>query len=1553
MAFGDHAGVGTHERLTVQQRSRIILRMGGGIDARRGFWFQDVKALLHLLRNAIKRSRCEALGIEVPVALRVLTEKSVPLAESGTIPTNTKETSSGKRVPWDGVFLDGARVVVDECKLGGIGIEERRVLYRRLRAQAERDPASMTTLVPRITMGVKGTPDSARWRDLNSTFSIATLRCPRTPPERVNTASQLAEEALYYLTVDKPKVPQPKKKQSDSQDAKAKKPEAGQPKRKSWPPWPPPLSDCTARQVMSTIEVDDSQTYDEAIKEFKAQLGRISFDLADFSIEIVSNALRGWIDENARSGNAGELTVEQLISIVKITGHYLSPRSEVRACWHRLRKTPVPAVDRGSLHSRGRTQFLPHQPWRIVQPAVAQMWPLERGAREVLIAVGGAGKTALLADLYDEMSSEECVRVWIDSAATFENVAEALTWGGWATQLHGERLAVFLDSIEHASFGSGENITNGGQVLATIHAALNEPTLDCIVLASCRRSTWAVINGTLPLWREVPLVAWTSDRVRDLLEKAGVPSLPDALVDLLRSPFLLDLFLKGFGGTNAMLEGVSSRHGVLREYFRSRVLPETPVAVVARAALNIGVSHALGGRSRWLDSGTGVEELVSEGVLERIPGDGHLRFRHSLLRDFCAALELSTQTPGEIARIFARLENPLDRQDVLRALLERQLDDQTRTDSWALADLLRELVSQNVHVGAALGELDAPPPRLFAELGPIDNGEPLLSTIVHLSEEVLQAWCRLPAQLGPSPPAWLSGKALRAVGVLAAKAKDRVDSSVALGLASTLRDWTFGLDLTSATHEFEPSALANIGGLLARYLPDAKTAAWFSRLAYRKLQSRFSFAQAMAQLVERGSDISDEDLLAALNNLSRGDDEVAERVLLGAGDDCTEGLWSRYSVAVKWVLALSVASQQPSSSLASGQLVDDAQEAWGALHEALEHAVELAREDVVRAEQLCGAAQFSASLRGRLAALSVSMVGENQSTSPIAALQSYIEPMLADARIYRAILDRWSYYRDGKARLLWRALHGWWPQLSRIGKTAIRQLLQELPEENEIVAQLIAQWASAIPPNDRGAGLTALVDKASSIGPMSCPVEEAENHYWEELPLGRPEARGHVEMEEAHASACEVLHNLRNTPNLPFTAIDEQLSQMLEAGLFAGELPWLFWSEVRSALESTYTAAGPRARSPAGLHIVEQLARQVLLRVSRCRDDSSLWNELLSIVNRCIEVVAVSSSSSVASLRDAVLAEVDEATREVNVGSTCRAFVAVARLGRSTWCSEKGWQLLQSWARSQSVEVQEAGLKHALEFRLPGSLELVREVAESGGHAAVENGPGAVGALMSSVGLQLGNLACRDAEGRVQLDEWLSTYPRRGWLADEALWKRLLFGMAEAGRTLWPIDPSLGGDEGRRLVAFVELLMKLYMAGKVAGRGIVTDVLWPLRRSFSQRQAPFEVEAWSSRLAPLVCELAASGNRFDLLGLAHLRWGEMSPDVVSRAADALVTRGQVVEPEVAEYLVAALREVSLHPSLSDSRLLKILNVLLRHEQSVPHAWEAVYTLRQRLRSQQA
>lgn len=1509
----------------------------GGIEAQRGFRFQAFKALLRLLKNAVESSRCEALGEPSPPPLRVRIEKPV-IADSGS-----KDTA------WDAVYFEESRVVVEECKLGNLSAEHRRTLYERIRAQVHCDPKLVGTLEIRITTGEKGAASTAKWREVK--HHVHDVACPTTPPA-AESAVLLAEEALYYLTTREPLGP-----------AKRQTADSAAPPPRLVLLWLPPLMEHDARALLSRIVVDDEHTLEELEEEIGSRLAAIGSEDSQQVLTQVEQSLRGWMDQHATHEEVSDLTIDTLLSIVGITSHYLNESAQVKGRWQVMRRAK-PVVRRPPAHARGEMHVLRCQPWREVQPWVASSWPPEGGARWVLNAVGGTGKSVLLADLYDELPSDDWVRIWIDTVGPLESVERALTWGAWATRLHKKRLAVFIDSIEHAKYPSMADVHDGSSVLSMIHTALNDPKLECIVIASCRRATWAVIEVKLAAWRGLQLSPWSPARVQSLLLESGISAPSASLVDLLRTPFLLDLYVKSVNEGGAMVEGVSSRHGLLREYFRLRVIPETPSGGQARRALNKGVVEVLAGRSQWLDIETGVDELVSEGVLERVSGDGSVRFRHALLRDFCMALELSASAPEEIASKLAAMRNPLDLEDAVRALVERQLDEQTGSPTWLLQELLAELVKCSIHVGAALGELDAPTPLLLPQLARMEDGEPLLSTIRYLTAGALEAWCRLPPRLGLPPPAWLSGKPVRAMGCLAANARaPLVDAQISSDLARTLRSWTSGYDLTKASDVYEAAALANIGGLLVRDLPDAETAAWFAKLRYRKSQLRSSFGKALVELVECGHEISDDALLTALRNLALGEDDldmITADTLLPIPEGCAEGLWSRYPVAVRWCLTLSLASRQPASVQVSSNLVNDAGESWGTVYEALEHAVELAREDEVRAGQLCDAARGSASLRGRLAALSLSIDGEDPLSNGVSAvltgaLQPYVEPILADAGIYRAILDCWSYHLDGKARLLWRALHGWWPQLSNAGRTAIQRFLRDLPRENELTSRLVAQWATAVPPSDRGAELTAMVEALEQSGAALAPVKETQIYVESDVwPARKPALDRIVPMGEPHASACRKLRDLCGAPDVQgFAAIDQQLSRMLAEGLFAGDPPPPLWCEVLSALESTYTAVGPEKRELSGVQVVEQLAWQTLAHVSRCRGHLDLWGAHLAILHRCIEIDVVGGGAAVTSLRDALLAEVDRATCDVERIPGARAFVATARVGPSTWRTDRGWQLLQSWARSPCVDLQEVGLGYSLSLRLSGSIDLVREVLEAGNreravHASTDAG-NAVAELMGSVGRALGDWACTDEGVCKRLDEWLTVQPRAGWLTSGRLWHRLLFGAANACQLLWPRDP--GQIDAARRTAFATLLVKLYLSGEMASRGIIDYALWPLRRLHGEAQPDYAIEAWSRRLAPLVYDLAAKGNRYDLLGLAHLRWEEISPDVARGAADALLKRGEAVRQEVAEPLVAVLRELSHHQGLSHSRRLAILGVLLRHEPSTSLAQEAALELRARLRSQ--
>src|SRR5947209_8301987 len=169
-----------------------------GKEARDGFWFQDAKALTRLLDDALERRRQRALGMPLGPELRVRVESPVPmLVDSGA----EQPADAAPRATWDGTFIVGETVVVDECKLGGPSRDDRVTFYRRLRATVA-DGIGVGRLVPRMTVGKGALAESQRWHRIGG---VAPATMPAdAPPGRVDSVEKLVAEALYYLTVKDP-----------------------------------------------------------------------------------------------------------------------------------------------------------------------------------------------------------------------------------------------------------------------------------------------------------------------------------------------------------------------------------------------------------------------------------------------------------------------------------------------------------------------------------------------------------------------------------------------------------------------------------------------------------------------------------------------------------------------------------------------------------------------------------------------------------------------------------------------------------------------------------------------------------------------------------------------------------------------------------------------------------------------------------------------------------------------------------------------------------------------------------------------------------------------------------------------------------------------------------------------------------------------------------------------------------------------------------------------------------------------------------------------------
>jgi hypothetical protein len=221
-------------------------------------------------------------------------------------------------------------------------------------------------------------------------------------------------------------------------------------------------------------------------------------------------------------------------------------------------------------------------------------------------------------------------------------------------------LTIFVDAIEQ--------VPDPAALLGTIERAI-VGCVFAVVYVATRLATWTDIRDRLSGWRTVRLARWSRDRIRILAQAGRAEPLSADLIDLLRTPLLLDLFLGTFAAGDIVPAGLGTRHGVLRAYFERRVYGHT-TAPARRAVLDAGVTAVLANAATWRDSTPAANQLSSEGVIVSVFGE--LRFRHALLRDFSAALQLVPRTAEDIAGALRDVTNPIIRNELLRGVIEAQ-----------------------------------------------------------------------------------------------------------------------------------------------------------------------------------------------------------------------------------------------------------------------------------------------------------------------------------------------------------------------------------------------------------------------------------------------------------------------------------------------------------------------------------------------------------------------------------------------------------------------------------------------------------------------------------------------------------------------------------------------------------------------------------------------------------------------------------------------------------------------------------------------------------------
>lgn len=1516
----------------------------GGKEARDGFWFQDAKALTRLLDDALERRRRQVLKLELGPELRVRVESAVQVV----VELDAEQTEPPPPRPtWDGTFTIGDRVVVDECKLGGPTRDDRVTLYRRLRATVA-SGVPIGQLVPRLTAGRDSIAAPERWRELGVAAQAATVA--DEPPGRVTNVEQLATEALYYLTTPAPiwKL----KKPDDKDDAK---------KSERAVPAMPALSLDDARSLLSRFELDVSSSIVDVEDQLRAQLGAIGGTLA---AEELVDQLRGFIDRVARERAwRADLTGETLAEQLALVARYLTVPRPIEELWHRLHETAPPEP----------VSMIAEQPWRDVQPNLEEvLHDRATASRVVFTSEGGVGKSFLLGALYKEQTG---TRVWVDAVAPLQDLEQALALGAWATERTGATATVFVDAIDQ--------VADAAALLGAIERALSACD-NAVVYVGARFATWAEMRDRLPRWRGVRLARWTSDRVRALAETGRTEPLSADLVELLRTPLLLDLFLRTFATGDAIPPGLATRHGVLRAYFQRRVLPDAdPSATERRGALDTGVAAVLANSAVWRDTTPAAQQLTSEGVVTRTFGE--LRFRHALLRDFSAALHLVPQTGAQIAASLRGVVSPIVRYELLRGTIEAQLDPDPILGGPSIEEVVRECTRCGLAPGISLGTTDAPTPALLAAIAPIEGGAVLRQALAHAHLIDNRAWLRIPSALGGERPAWFGEAQLQAMASLAEFAFATGDVT-SVALASVLRTWTWG-------HRVGGEGawpIGTIGGLLVRALPDETTAHWYESLELGETGFRSRFLE---QLRDLGANQQIDDAI-----LSR----ALHRIVFGAGSHVLDGghsLWevtnlclsdhdgnaglltTRPYVALSLLFGLSVASQlkeerrrdigpdpvfaemferlppppadyaeakarlriEPALTEAEaiGDLVDDApmtdRPAFGYLETLIEEVDQRAAKDIAFAECLARSAVASRSVHARIIALGL---------RGSARLDNLVLEILRDPRVY--------HFRYASVAL-WDAIQSRWATLPPEVRGEVQQNILDRARSPLLQFTEVGRLASAIPIADLNPALRPYVEFLETTGRRTTPTRPAVTQIWSG-PLEDDETDA-GERTLPEGSGWRRFETLAGSENDDAAAAEAIATLRRELGGLNTETPDSTWFAVARVIGRDEK----REEHALDADVARVLFEAALAASESRRGDAERWATLLDIADACPSYVRADVAVEMRRrLMIEVVAGAGEHCEQQEHAWRALMFVRpIAWLGDGTG----GRAVFEGWFRDN---LHGDSLQTSLRFLqfLPGEmrLDLIRHVLEADGRLSNAGDDLAfineAGRLMAAWSIWWVQPWARDL-----FQQWCDAPARPGVLATADAWRWFISGFAwslqNAVRHVEPdprIQPGL-----RRFVPLLELAWSAWShVIDDAAEGNITvgwSVVAPLEERFTTR-IDSSAGGWSVALRALVSRVIAVGGRNDISACQQVEWSTLDSETLALAADAAVERAdrEIASRPAGDWiidsLIAVLRDIGRLTTLPLAHARRVLDCLQRLGRSAPQATSAAMTVERELRSRE-
>jgi hypothetical protein len=786
-----------------------------GVTARSGFRFQDLVLAERVLAYILERRAAKIAGREF-ASLHFGVE-AVPSSQVGT-------------PEWDILQREGLRLTLEEAKSGEISADDRWQLWRRIRKTVASltPPEDAESLSITLTVNAEALPSNPeRWRMLavqtqtaaGTWFTPIGNKGGSTGRKRsVESVEDLANEALHVLT-------------KDDADSKSS-----------------PMSLERARLLLSNFKFNERHS---AASIEQAVHGHINALTRDVRVEEFLSLIRGEISKRAESSEPSRhwFSGDDLLLSIAMLGRLAAVEPATLDRWRALRE-----IAKLHLDPHESASALAYQDWKSLQQAALHALQAPGSNAVALLGRGGMGKSVLMRRWVSERIDEgdEALLLTINDVATFDpdQVLTALNLGAFAARHYAQRMVIGVDGLENVSDERRIGL------LATLRTLAVSGASVCVTSRSLEwKSTRGIPeNG----WIVVELHEWPEDRVRELLEAQGLRWLGSDLLRLLRTPLLLDLFMRTFRGDAEIPSGLQTRHGLLDAYWKRRILPPDDERSVERRSVLLAIAddEARGICEHNVAGNIAARDLTSEGLLSL--SRGVRSFRHALLRDYSMmvwARDQATST-GVIVSKLEGIRPTLVQFGALRAILEAAAAETSEAMS-ILAALQPPML---YHAGTALGEFEDP--MSFSLVEVVDRvqadlrGDFVLALLVAIKLDRNEAWAPVFAGL-PDDAVWANRTnwvtaesflcLVETIEVLSDRLQD--DLRLKVELASRLRSWSLAPRLYDGLSQKNGYALGRLSNVLSKLDPSLDTISWLTKVAGAGSLTRFWVLSVLPRIV--------------------------------------------------------------------------------------------------------------------------------------------------------------------------------------------------------------------------------------------------------------------------------------------------------------------------------------------------------------------------------------------------------------------------------------------------------------------------------------------------------------------------------------------------------------------------------------------------------------------------------------------------------------------------------------------------------------------------------